>query len=277
MSDRVSDRPGIAVAIAGASGRMGRLLVEHVLQANDVRLTGALEHPRSPEIGTDVGALVGRPTGVRISADPRAALTTAQVVIDFSSPTATADVVRAAAEHGVACVVGTTGLGDDAKRALDEAAKRIPVVAAPNMSLGVQVLAHVLAETLRLLGPGFDVEIIEAHHREKKDAPSGTALRLADVVTRARGLTHDNLVHGREGTSARRGSRDVGVHAVRGGDIVGDHTVLLAGDGERIELTHKATSRAVFAAGALRAARWVVGKAPGTYAVADVLGLPREG
>lgn len=277
MSERVSDRPGVAVAIAGASGRMGRLLVEHALQAHDVRLTGALEHPRSPEIGTDVGALVGRPTGVRIASDPRLALTLAQVVIDFSSPTATAGVVRAAAELGVACVVGTTGLGDDAKAALRDAAERIPVVAAPNMSLGVQVLAHVLGETLRLLGAGFDVEIIEAHHREKKDAPSGTALRLANVVTKSLGLSPDNLVHGREGSSARRATREVGVHAIRGGDIVGDHTVLLAGDGERIELTHKATSRAVFAAGALRAARWVVGKPPGTYTIADVLGLPREG
>jgi 4-hydroxy-tetrahydrodipicolinate reductase len=255
---------------------MGRLLVEHALQASDVRLTGALEHPRSPEIGTDVGALVGRPTGVRISSDPRVALTTAQVVIDFSSPTATAGVVRAAAELGVACVVGTTGLGDDAKHALSEASARVPVVAAPNMSLGVQVLAHVLAETLRLLGTGFDVEIVEAHHRDKKDAPSGTALRLAEVVMKARGLSPDNLVHGREGTTAKRAPRDVGVHAIRGGDIVGDHTVLLAGDGERIELTHKATSRAVFAAGALRAARWVVGRAPGVYTIADVLGLPRN-
>lgn len=276
MSFRESNPNLTNIALAGASGRMGRLLVEHVLTANDVRLVGALEHAHSPEIGTDVGALVGRPTGVRLTSDARTALAHAHVVIDFSSPTATAGVVAAAAEHGIGCVVGTTGLGDDAKAVIDEASKRIPIVAAPNMSLGVQVLAHVLSETLRLLGDDFDVEIIEAHHREKKDAPSGTALRLADVVKQARDLTSDDLVHGRQGHAAKRTRREVGMHAVRGGDVVGDHTVVLAGDGERIELTHRATSRAVFAAGALRAARWVVGRAPGVYTMTDVLGLPAK-
>ena len=268
-----ADSSVTAIAIAGASGRMGRLLVEQVLTANDVRLVGALEHPHCPEIGTDVGALVGRPTGVRLTSDPRSALANAQVVIDFSSPTATAAVVRAAADAGLACVVGTTGLGDDAKAAIEEAQKRVAIVAAPNMSLGVQVLAHVLGETLRLLGAGFDVEIIEAHHREKKDAPSGTALRLADVVLKARDLEASSLKHGRSGHSAKRTPAEVGMHAVRGGDIVGDHTVVLAGDGERIELTHRATSRAVFAAGALRAARWVAGRSAGLYTMAHVLGL----
>lgn len=270
-----ADISPIAVAIAGASGRMGRLLIAHVLEADDVRLVGALEHPRSPEVGTDVGALVGRPTGVRIVGDPRRALVGADVVIDFSSPTATPSVVRAASEAGVACVVGTTGLSDAARVALDEAVARIPLVAAPNMSLGVQVLSHVLGEALRLLGEGFDVEIIEAHHREKKDAPSGTALRLAEVALQARQLGADDLRHGRVGADNRRAPREVGMHAVRGGDIVGDHTVVLAGLGERIELTHRATSRAVFAAGALRAARWVVGRSPGRYTMSDVLGLPR--
>jgi len=265
----------IAVAIAGASGRMGRLLIEHILEADDVRLVGALEHPRSPEIGTDVGALVGRPAGVRIEGDPKRALGGAEVVIDFSSPTATASVVRAAAAAGLACVVGTTGLTDEARVAMNEASALIPVVAAPNMSLGVQVLSHVLGEALRLLGDGFDVEIVEAHHRDKKDAPSGTALRLAEVALQSRGLTLDDLQHGRAGGDALRGTREIGVHAVRGGDIVGDHTVVLAGKGERIELTHRATSRAVFAAGALRAARWVVGRPAGLYTMTDVLGLPR--
>ncbi len=270
---RDSEHTMTRIAVAGASGRMGRLLVEQVLTANDVRLVGALEHPRCPELGTDVGALVGRPTGVRLTSDPRSALSNADVVIDFSSPTATATVVRGAAEANLACVVGTTGLGDDAKVAIDEVSKRVAVVAAPNMSLGVQVLAHVLGETLRLLGAGFDVEIIEAHHREKKDAPSGTALRLAEVVLHARELEATSLVHGRHGNASKRRPDEVGMHAVRAGDIVGDHTVVLAGDGERIELTHRATSRAVFAAGALRAARWVVGKPAGIYTMADVLGL----
>lgn len=261
------------LAVAGASGRMGRLLVEYILTASDVKLVGALEHPHSPEIGTDVGALVGRPTGVRITGDVRAALADARAVIDFSAPTATAAVVRTAAELGVACVVGTTGLKDDALAAITEASERVAVVAAPNMSLGVQVLAHVLGEALRLVGEGFDVEIIETHHREKKDAPSGTALRLAEVALKARDLGPSDLRHGRHGVDAKRTKREVGVHAVRGGDVVGDHTVVLAGDGERIELTHKATSRAVFAAGALRAARWVVEQKPGRYTMTDVLGL----
>jgi 4-hydroxy-tetrahydrodipicolinate reductase len=265
----------ISIALAGASGRMGRLLVEQALTANDVRLVGALEHPHCPELGTDIGALVGRPTGVRLTADARTAMAHAQVVIDFSSPTATAGVVRSCIEHKLGCVVGTTGLGDEAKAAIDEAVKHIPIVAAPNMSLGVQVLAHVLGEALRLLGDGYDIEIIEAHHREKKDAPSGTALRLAEVAMHARELNAKDLVHGRQGGSAKRTLREIGMHAVRGGDIVGDHTVVLAGDGERIELSHKATSRAVFAAGALRAARWVVGRAPGFYSMNDVLGLSR--
>lgn len=261
------------VAIAGASGRMGRLLLEQVATSEDTKLVGALEHAGSPELGADAGALVGRPWGVRIVSDPGMALMGADVVIDFSNASATPAVVRAAAAAGVACVVGTTGLSHDADEALREASRRVPVLAAPNMSLGVQVLAHALAETLRLLGSDWDVEIIETHHRAKRDAPSGTALRLSDVVMKARGLTHDDLKHGRHGAAAQRTMTEVGMHAVRGGDVVGDHTVLLAGAGERIELTHKATSRAVFAAGALRAARWLKGRAPGRYSIGDVLGI----
>lgn len=265
----------VRIAVAGASGRMGRLVLEQVLAAEDVTLAGALEHPGSPEVGSDAGALLGRPTGVRITGDPRVALASADVVIDFSSPSATAGVLEAAAAQGVACVVGTTGLDGAAVAAIEFAAARVPVVAAPNMSLGVQVLAHVLGEALRLLGAGFDVEVVEAHHREKKDAPSGTALRLVEVAARARGLSmSEDLRHGRQGASAKRTPSEIGVHAVRGGDIVGDHTVILAGLGERVELTHRATSRAVFASGALRAARWVVGRAPGRYGIGDVLGIP---
>ena len=263
----------LKVTIAGASGRMGRLLLEQIATAENTKLVGALEHAGSPELGADAGALVGRPWGVRIVSDPIVALRDADVVIDFSNASATAAVVRAAAAASVACVVGTTGLSAEAEEALREAAMKIPVLASPNMSLGVQVLAHALAETLRLLGADWDVEIIETHHRAKRDAPSGTALRLADVVTKARGLTRDDLTHGRHGGAAQRRDNEVGMHAVRGGDVVGDHTVLLAGAGERIELTHKATSRAVFAAGALRAARWLKGRAPGRYSIGDVLGI----
>lgn len=263
----------LKIAIAGASGRMGRLLLEQLAASENTKLVGALERAGSPELGADAGALVGRPWGVRIVSDPAVALLGADVVIDFSSASATPDVVRAAAAAGVACVVGTTGLSAEAEAALRDASSVIPLLAAPNMSLGVQVLAHALAETLRLLGSDWDVEIIETHHRAKRDAPSGTALRLADVVTKARDLTHDDLRHGRHGAAAQRTLTEVGMHAVRGGDVVGDHTVLLAGAGERIELTHKATSRAVFAAGALRAARWLKGRAPGRYTIGDVLGI----
>jgi 4-hydroxy-tetrahydrodipicolinate reductase len=263
----------LKVAVAGASGRMGRLLLEQLAASENTKLVGALERAGSPELGADAGALVGRPWGVRIVSDPAVALLGADVVIDFSSASATPDVVRAAAAAGVACVVGTTGLSAEAEAALRDASSVIPLLAAPNMSLGVQVLAHALAETLRLLGSDWDVEIIETHHRAKRDAPSGTALRLADVVTKARDLTRDDLKHGRHGAAAQRTLTEVGMHAVRGGDVVGDHTVLLAGAGERIELTHKATSRAVFAAGALRAARWLKGRAPGRYTIGDVLGI----
>lgn len=265
----------VRVAVAGACGRMGRLVLEQVLAADDVVLAGALDRPGSPELGADAGALVGRPIGVRISADPAVALADAEVVIDFSSPAATRDVLQAAAAQGVACVVGTTGFDAAGLSLLDATAARVPVVAAPNMSLGVQVLAHLLREALGLLGDDFDIEVVEAHHREKRDAPSGTALRLVQVAAKARSRSMERDVkHGRRGASAKREPTEIGVHAVRGGDIVGDHTVILAGMGERIELTHRATSRAVFAAGALRAARWVVTQPPGRYSIGDVLEIP---
>ncbi len=254
---------------------MGRHVLELVLSSSDLHLVGTLESSRHPELGTDAGSLVGRPTGVRLTDDVKTALGNAAVVVDFSAPEATADVLRAAAATNTACVVGTTGLTTEAKLALDEAVKIVPVVAAPNMSAGVQVLGYLLREAIRLLGPGFDVEIIEAHHSQKVDAPSGTAMRFAEIAAQSLGVALDEAVrHGRQGAPGARASSEIGLHAVRGGDIVGDHTILLAGQGERIELVHRASSRMVFASGALRAARWVVGKPPGRYSMADVLGLP---
>ncbi len=254
---------------------MGRALLEQILGSSDLRLAGALEGPKHPELGSDAGSMVGRPTGVRLTADVRAALQDAKAVVDFSSPIATIEVLRVASDLGVACVIGTTGLGNDTRAAIDQAAKRVAVVAAPNMSVGVQVLGHVLAEAIRLLGDGFDVEIIEAHHRLKVDAPSGTAIRLGEIAAKAVGRTLADVVqNGRAGVVGKRPTGQIGMHAVRGGDIVGDHTVLIAGDGERIELVHRAHSRAVFASGALRAARWAVGQPPGRYGMSDVLGLP---
>ena len=265
----------IHVALAGASGRMGRQVLEQLLTATDLRLVGALESPRNPELGTDAGALVGRPTGVRLTDDERKALEKAKVCVDFSAPDATASVLRAAAERGIACVVGTTGLTDEARAAIDDASKRVAVVAAPNMSVGVQALGQLLRQAISLLGSDFDLEIIEAHHKHKADAPSGTALRLLEIACSAREESNAEAVakHGRKGHHEQRAQGEIGVHAVRGGDIVGDHTIILAGEGERIELVHRATSRAVFAAGALRAARWAVDQPPGRYGMGNVLGL----
>ena len=265
----------ISIAVAGAAGRMGRHLLEQILSAPDLRLAGTLESGRHPELGSDAGSLVGRPTGVRLTDDIKVALNGAQVVVDFSAPEATASVLRAAAEMRVACVVGTTGLSAEAKDALEYATQRVAVMAAPNMSVGVQVLGYVMREAIRLLGPGFDVEIVEAHHRMKVDAPSGTAVRLGEIAAQALGTTLEAAGrHGRHGVPGARTASEIGLHAGRAGDIVGDHTVMLAGDGERLELVHRAHSRAVFAAGALRAARWVVGKPAGRYSMSDVLGLP---
>jgi 4-hydroxy-tetrahydrodipicolinate reductase len=192
------------------------------------------------------------------------------VAIDFSSPGATTELCEVAAKAGVAIVSGTTGLGEEAHTALDRAAQRVPVAWEPNMSVGVHVLAALVERAIAMLGPDFDVEIIEAHHRLKVDAPSGTALRLAEVARAARGGAR--LVHGREGRPGARAATEIGVHAVRGGDVVGDHSVLLLGAGERIELVHRASSRELFASGALRVARWIVGKRPGRYRMEDVLG-----
>lgn len=264
----------IPVALAGASGRMGRQVLEQLLTDNNLRLVGALESPRNPELGTDAGALIGRPTGVRLTDDARKAIEKAKVVIDFSAPEATASVLRAAAERGVACVVGTTGLTEDAKAALEFATTKVAVVAAPNMSVGVHVLGSLLREAMRLLGPEFDVEIVETHHRHKADAPSGTAIRLLEIAAESRDKAIAEVAkYGRKGNQSQRVAGEIGVHAVRGGDVVGDHMVTLAGEGERIELVHRATSRAVFAAGALRAARWVVDQPAGRYGMAHVLGL----
>ena len=274
MSTESSPPGRIRVAISGVAGRMGRHVLEQVLMSSDLRLVGTLEGSRHPELGSDAGAMAGRPTGVRLTDDVTTALAHANVLVDFSTPDATVNVLREAARMGVACVVGTTGLAPEASAALDEAARAVPVVAAPNMSAGVLVLGHVLREALRLLGPGYDVEIVEAHHRQKADAPSGTALRLAEIAASARGASLEDVAqHGRVGNTGPRSEREIGLHAVRGGDIVGEHTVYLVGDGERLELVHRAHSRLVFAAGALRAARWVVGRAPGKYGMAEVLGL----
>lgn len=254
------------LAVVGASGRMGRAVVRLAQQAGlDVVCAVA-----ATDIGRDVGELAGIGAIGTPVADGFAAIEQARadVAIDFSSPGATLALVPIAAAAGTAIVSGTTGLGDDARAALDRAASRVAVIWEPNMSLGVHVLTSLVARAAAEL-PDWDAEIVETHHRAKVDAPSGTALRLAEAVQRARAGTR--LVHGRQGRPRARSTEEIGMHALRGGDIVGDHVVHLFGGGERIELTHRATSRDVFAHGALRAAAWILGKPPGTYTLADVL------
>lgn len=265
----------VKVVIIGAAGRMGRALVRCLRQTPELRLVGAIEHGECPLIGRDAGTVAGEgECGVAISEDLAASLAETDVLIDFSLHTAVPAHVRLAAEHGRAMVIGTTGLFPAEKAVLQEAARRIPIVWAPNMSVGVNLLFALVRKAAQILGPGYDAEITEMHHRHKKDAPSGTALRLAEKVAEGRGQDLKAVaVYGREGQTGERPSGQIGIHALRGGDIIGDHTVMFSIDGERVEFSHRATSRDTFALGALRAAAWVVKRPPKIYDMQDVLGL----
>ncbi|HEY1694896.1 MAG TPA: 4-hydroxy-tetrahydrodipicolinate reductase [Polyangiaceae bacterium] len=254
------------LAVVGASGRMGRAVIR-IAHEQGVEVACAIG---ATDVGRDAGELAGvGATGVCV-VDGLAALehARADVVVDFSSPAGTLALAPVAAASGVAVVSGTTGLEADARDALDRASARIPVLWEPNMSIGVHVLAELVERAASALA-AWDVEIVETHHRAKVDAPSGTALRLAGAVKSAR--AGSRLVHGREGKPGVRAAEEIGIHAVRGGDVVGDHVVHLLGGGERLELAHRATSRDVFAHGALRAARWIAGRAAGRYTLGDVL------
>ena len=269
----------IPVVIAGAAGRMGRMLVRHLHDraVPGLALKAAVDRADLPECGQDAGTLAGvGPLGIPLTADLAAAMNGARVMVDFSFHTATAENARRAAEHGLPLVIGTTGLADDEKAIVNNAAARIPVVMAPNMSLGVNLLMCLVRDAARALsGKGYDIEIVERHHRRKLDAPSGTALGLGEAAAEGLGWRlADVAVHGRAGVApGDRPATQIGFHAVRGGDIVGDHTVLFAAEGECIELSHRATSRSTFAVGALRAAAWIVGRPAGLYTMRDVLGL----
>ena len=255
------------IAVVGASGRMGRAVVR-LAYASDVAIACAIG---TAEVGRDAGELAGvGPISVCV-VDGFAALehARADAVIDFSVPAATMTLAPIAAMAGTPIVSGTTGLDPGVRAALDRAAGRVPVLWEPNMSIGVHVLSRLAAEAAAAL-PDWDIEIVETHHRAKVDAPSGTALRLAEIVLQTRAADATRIVHGRHGKGARGGD-EIGVHALRGGDVVGDHVVHLMGGGERLELTHRATSRDVFAHGALRAARWLVGRPRGSYSLRDVL------
>jgi len=268
----------IPIIVTGAAGRMGRMVIQAIGETPGVQVAGALERPGAPELGQDAGTLCGLPAlGVALGDDLAVLLprVTGGAVIDFSTPAATERAALACAAAGVALVVGTTGLTDTAKAALERAGASIPVLVAANFSLGVNVLLGLAAEAARQL-EGFDLEVVEIHHNKKRDAPSGTALALAQALAAGRGTTLPEAgVFAREGEVGARRSGEIGVMALRGGDVVGEHTAFLIGTGERVELTHRATSRATFAHGAVRAARWLADQRPGRYDMRDVLGLTR--
>jgi 4-hydroxy-tetrahydrodipicolinate reductase len=273
----VGARP-VRVAIAGCGGRMGQALVAAVLVQHDLELAAALEIAGSPLLGHDAGEQCGQTSGVVIGADVAAALREADVLIDFTRPAATVAHVGACLGAGVGAVVGTTGLSEADRKTLVEAGRTIPLVYAPNMSVGVNVLLKLVALAAQRLGADYDVEIVEMHHRHKVDAPSGTALQLGEAAAAAlgRNLKADG-VFARDGVTGERKPGSIGFASLRGGDVVGDHAVIFAGPGERIELAHKASSRDTFVQGALRAARFVAArraaKAPGVYGMRDVLDL----
>jgi len=260
--------------IAGAGGRMGRALLEAVLGSSGMSLHGALEQPGSALLGKDAGELIGAASGVRIGADPAAAVRGASVLIDFTRPEATMAHLAACRGAGAKMVIGTTGFSPAERSEIGAAAREIAIVMAPNMSVGTNLVFRLLDTAARVLNEGYDVEIVEAHHRHKVDAPSGTALRMGEVVAAALGRDLAACaVYGREGVTGERAASTIGFSAIRGGDIVGDHTVMFCGPGERVEVTVKAASRTTYAQGALRAARWLAGRANGLYDMQDVLGL----
>lgn len=262
------------VAIAGASGRMGQMLIEAVLATDDCQLTGALDMATSPGIGVDATAFLGRSSGVRIESDLGQGLQNAGVLIDFTRPEGTLAHLKICRALGVNAVIGTTGFSDAQRQEIAAASKDIAIVMAPNMSVGVNVTLKLLEMAAKALSTGYDIEIIEAHHRHKVDAPSGTALKMGEVVARALGRDlKDCAVYAREGVTGERDPSSIGFATIRGGDIVGDHTVLFAGTGERIEITHKSSSRATYAQGSLRAARFLAGRKSGLFDMFDVLNL----
>ncbi len=263
------------VAVAGASGRMGRMLIEAVAASPDLVLSAALDLASGAAIGRDATAFLGRDSGVVVSADVRAGLAASEVLIDFTQPEGTLAHLALCAELGVAAVIGTTGFDAGQKAEVASHAKRIAIVMAPNMGVGVNVVLKLLDVAARALADGFDVEIVETHHRQKVDAPSGTALRMGEVVAAAQGRSLDECaVYDRNGA---RSAGSIGFASLRGGDIVGDHTVMFAGTGERIEITHRSTSRATYADGSVRAARFVLGRPPGLYGMDEVLELETLG
>ena len=272
-SEPVGGAKALRVAIAGASGRMGRMLVEAVLASDDLRLAGALDVGSSPAIGQDAGAFLGKHTGVMVLADVSTALADCDVLIDFTRPEGTLQHLQVCRQLDVKAVIGTTGFSEAEKAEIAEHAQHLAIVMAPNMSVGVNVVLKLLDVAARALSQGYDMEVIEAHHKHKVDAPSGTALKMGEVLAAATGRALAECgVFAREGVTGERVPGSIGFSAIRGGDIVGDHTVLFAGTGERIEITHRSSSRAGYAQGSLQAARFLAGQSRGLFGMDAVLG-----
>ncbi|MBF0529943.1 MAG: 4-hydroxy-tetrahydrodipicolinate reductase [Deltaproteobacteria bacterium] len=265
----------IKAIVAGAAGRMGGRITQAIQDSKDVSLAGAFDRPGHPSLGQDVGLVSGiGPTGIFITDSLNGILDLGQVIIDFTQPEASLAHIELAADAGKAMIVGTTGFSPPQIERIRELSHRLPLVFTPNMSVGVNLLFKIVADVAKILGSSFDVEIVEAHHRLKKDAPSGTAVKLADVIAEATGRKMSECgLYGRQGLVGQRTDQEIAVLAVRAGDIVGEHTVMFGGMGERLEIIHRAHSRDTFARGAVRAAAWIAGRPAGLYDMQDVLGL----
>ena len=264
------------IVITGASGRMGHALLEGVFADDALQLHGALDRTDAPQIGRDAGEMFGKNTGVKISSDTVSVLKGADVLIDFTRPEASLQYLEACQKAGVKHVIGTTGFTVEQKAKIESTSKNIAIVFAPNMSVGVTMLINLVEQAAKALGAGYDIEVLEMHHKHKVDAPSGTALRLGEAA--AKGIGKDLsecAVYAREGVTGERVAGTIGFATMRGGDVVGDHSVVFAGTGERVEITHKASSRATFAQGALRAAKFLSNKNKGLFDMRDVLGLKK--
>lgn len=265
----------IKIAVCGAAGRMGSRIVALSKDYSDIKLIGAVEAKNNPKIGMDAGVVAGiGELGVKIVDDLEKVINDVDIAVNFTNPEATLEHLKIVRKHRKSMVIGTTGFSNEQISIIQEASKETPLVVSPNMSVGVNLLFKVLQDVARILGDDYDVEIIEAHHRMKKDAPSGTAIKMAKVIAEALGRNFDEVaVYARKGIIGERTKKEIGIQTVRAGDIVGEHTVIFGGLGERIEITHKASSRDTFARGALRAVLWLYGKPAGLYNMGDVLGI----
>lgn len=266
---------GVRIGVVGCAGRMGVMLVREVADTPGCKLVGGTVSRKHRALGRDIGELAGLgPLGVRAGDDPAPLFASADAVLDFTAPSATARHAALAAENEAVHVIGTTGMSAEGEEAIRVAAQKVPVIWSPNMSIGVNLLLALVEQTAAKLDPRYDIEILEMHHRHKADAPSGTALGLGGAAAKGRGVALDEVAkRARDGHTGPRQSGSIGFAVLRGGDVVGEHTVIFAGEGERIELTHRAAGRQIYAQGAVRAALWGQGKPPGLYSMRDVLGL----